>query len=259
MSRPNLGKWETLVIFGGTSRIAQEVARKAAADNRRIIIVGRHVMRLELVRGDLLARGAPRVDAIACDLADIRQHEALWIELDVLLTEPAAYLLAYGTLGDQKVAESNVAYAVSELTTNLVSSVALLTVLGERLLSGGNGLIAVITSVAGDRARRSNYVYGMTKGGLSLFTQGLRARLHPHGIRVLTIKPGPVRTPMTRDLPGRSFADPRAVGQAIYSQLVTGHRDIMYTPWYWRWIMTVIRLLPETMAKRLNFLTVIVA
>lgn len=245
--------WSTLVVFGGTSRIAQEVARAAARDHRKIILVGRHPSRLASVRGDLLARGAMGADTVVCDLADATQHGSMWGELDTTLTDSAAFLLAYGTLGNQHRAEADTAYALSELTTNFVSAAALLTALANRAALGHGGVVAVITSVAGDRARRSNYVYGTAKGALALFTQGLRARLHPQGVRVLSIKPGPVRTPMTRDLSGRSLAEPSMVGRAIYRELVSGHRDVMYVPWHWRWVMAIIRMIPESIAKRLNF------
>ena len=116
------------------------------------------------------------------------------------------------------------------------------------------GRIAVITSVAGDRARRSNYIYGTAKGALALFVQGLRAKLHSTGVRVLTIKPGPVATPMTAHMPGSAkFADPAAVACAIYQEIEHGRRDILYVPGRWRWIMTVIRLIPEGIGKQLKF------
>jgi NAD(P)-dependent dehydrogenase (short-subunit alcohol dehydrogenase family) len=108
--------------------------------------------------------------------------------------------------------------------------------------------------VVGDRARRSNYIYGTAKGALALFVQGLRAKLYSAGVRVLTIKPGPVATPMTAHMPGSTkFADPALVARTIYREIEHGHRDILYVPGRWRWIMTVICLIPESIGKRLKF------
>src|SRR5208283_660508 len=116
------------------------------------------------------------------------------------------------------------------------------------------GCIAAISSVAGDRGRRSNYIYGSSKGALSLFLQGLRNRLYPSGVRVLTIKPGPVRTPMTDALPGsRHFTDPGRVGRDIVRGLEERSPDVLYTPGFWRYIMIVVRLIPEAIFKRLSF------
>jgi short-subunit dehydrogenase len=108
--------------------------------------------------------------------------------------------------------------------------------------------------VAGDRARRSNYIYGTAKGALALFVQGLRAKLYTAGVRVLTIKPGPVATPMTAHMPGSAkFADPVAVARTIYREIEHGSRDILYVPGKWRLIMTVIQHIPEAIGKKLKF------
>jgi hypothetical protein len=136
---------------------------------------------------------------------------------------------------------------------NFVSVAAILTLFAADLERRRGGCIAVISSVAGDRGRSSNYVYGSAKGGLSLFLQGLRSRLYPSGVRVLTIKPGPVRTPMTDELPGSThFADPRWVARDIVRGLDRS-RDVLYTPGFWRYIMIAVRLLPEALCKRLSF------
>lgn len=123
---------------------------------------------------------------------------------------------------------------------------------GAELERRRTGCIAAITSVAGDRGRRSNYVYGSAKGGLSLFLQGLRSRLYPVGVRVITIKPGPVQTPMTDGLPHAArFANPQQVARDIVHSLEQRSPDVLYTPKIWRYIMTGIELIPETVFKRL--------
>jgi decaprenylphospho-beta-D-erythro-pentofuranosid-2-ulose 2-reductase len=243
-----------IVILGATSKIAQEIARLAAAEGKELLLVARHPARLAVVAGDLAARGASRVEPVACDLADIAAHPALVKEILAKMPDFDTLLLAYGTLGEQARAEDSPEYALAELNTNFTSAVSLLMRLSAALAARRGGSIAVITSVAGDRARRSNYVYGTAKGALSLFVQGLRAKLYTSGVRVLTIKPGPVSTPMTAHMPGsRNFADPAAVARAIYREIEQGSRDILYVPGYWRWIMLVIRLIPEKIGKRLKF------
>jgi decaprenylphospho-beta-D-erythro-pentofuranosid-2-ulose 2-reductase len=140
------------------------------------------------------------------------------------------------------------------LQLNFLSAAAVLTLFAADLERRRTGCIAAITSVAGDRGRRSNYVYGSAKGALSLFLQGLRSRLHPAGVRVITIKPGPVRTSMTDHLPNQSrFADPERVARDIVRALERRSPDILYSPKIWRYVMTGVRQIPETIFKRLSF------
>ena len=243
-----------IVVLGATSKIAQEILRLAAAEGKELLLVARHPERLAVVAGDLAARGASRVEALASDLANIAAHPALVQEILARMPDFDALLLAYGTLVDQGQAENSPDYALAELNTNFLSAASLLMRLAAPLASRRGGCIAVITSVAGDRARRSNYVYGTAKGALSLFAQGLRAKLYTAGVRVLTIKPGRVLTPMTAQMPGSGrFADPAAVARAIYREIEHGSREVLYVPGYWRWIMLVIRLIPEQIGKRLKF------
>lgn len=245
---------QKIVVLGATSKIAQEIARLAAADRKELLLVGRSSERLAVVAGDLVARGAATVDCVSTDLADIASHPALVDEVLAKMPEFDTVLLAYGTLSEQARAEDSADYALSELTTNFTSAVSLLTRLSTVLMQRRTGCIAVVTSVAGDRARRSNYIYGTAKGGLALFTQGLRAKLLSAGVRVLTIKPGPVATPMTANLPGRGkFANPQAVARTIYCEIEHGDSDILYVPGYWRWVMMAIRHIPESIGKKLKF------
>jgi decaprenylphospho-beta-D-erythro-pentofuranosid-2-ulose 2-reductase len=163
-------------------------------------------------------------------------------------------LLAYGSMQDQKDTEASVDALLDELNVNFVSATALLTLFAADLEQRRTGCLAAITSVAGDRGRRSNYVYGSAKGALSLFLQGLRSRLHPAGVRVITIKPGPVRTPMTDHLPNSAhFADPVQVARDIVRALERRSPDVLYTPRIWRYVMTAVGQIPEGIFKRLSF------
>jgi short-subunit dehydrogenase len=243
-----------LVILGATSKIAQEVARIAAKEGREILLVARNEERLEAVAGDLLARGAARVETIGCDLADVANHQALWSRVENQMPEFTSVLLAYGTLGDQVRAEQSIAYTMRELNTNFISAASLLSYAAASLEHRKTGVLAVITSVAGDRARRSNYVYGSAKGALTLFVQGLRARLFASGVRVLTIKPGPVDTPMIAHMKkGLLTASPKSVAAIIYREMEEGKGEVIYVPAYWRAIMAVIRAIPESVGKKLKF------
>ena len=243
-----------LVILGATSKIAQEVARIAAREGREVLLVARNNERLEAVSGDLVARGASRVESIAADLSDTGKHEALWAQVEQRMPEMSSVLLAYGSLGDQARAETSVPYTMRELNTNFSSAASLLSYAAASLERRKSGVLAVITSVAGDRARRSNYVYGSAKGALTLFVQGLRARLFASGVRVLTIKPGPVDTPMIAHMKkGPLTASPKSVAAIIYRQMEEGNAEVIYIPAYWRVIMAVIRAIPESVGKKLKF------
>lgn len=245
---------EGMVILGATSRIAQEVGRLAAREGREMLLVARNQERLEAVAGDLMARGASHVETVVADLADISCHAELWSHIEGQMPGMASVLLAYGSLGNQQRAEDSVEYALHELNTNFNSAAGLLCRAAATLERNRGGVLAVITSVAGDRARRSNYVYGTAKGALTLLAQGLRARLFASGVRVLTIKPGPVDTPMIAHMKkGLLTATPRAVASRIYRKMEDGKADVIYVPGYWRPIMAVVRMIPESWAKKLNF------
>jgi decaprenylphospho-beta-D-erythro-pentofuranosid-2-ulose 2-reductase len=245
---------QKVVVLGATSGIAQEVQRLLARNGKEMMLVARSSERLEALRGDLMARGAPEVLTFTADLADTSTHVPILEFAKSHLADFDTILLAYGTMLDQKECQRSAALACQEIETNFVSAAALLTVFAEHFESAGAGCIAAITSVAGDRGRRSNYVYGAAKGALSLFLQGLRSRLYPTGVRVITIKPGPVKTAMTDHVAkGGMFADPEDVGRDIYRAMEKRAPDVLYTPRRWRLIMAVVRAIPETLFKRLAF------
>jgi decaprenylphospho-beta-D-erythro-pentofuranosid-2-ulose 2-reductase len=162
-------------------------------------------------------------------------------------------LIAHGTLADQKACEQDVATALRELSTNGLSVIALLTPLANLMEAAKSGTIAVISSVAGDRGRPSNYVYGTAKAAVTTFCDGLRARLYKSGVHVLNIKPGFVDTPMTAGmpLPGPLVAKPERVAADIV-RAVDRKKDAIYTPWFWSGIMLIIRSIPGFVFKRLS-------
>jgi short-subunit dehydrogenase len=217
-------------------------------------LVARSPERLSALKRDLLVRGAGDVLAFPLDFEETSHHSRLLQFAEEKFSGFDTVLLAYGSMLDQEQCQNSAALTIRQLHTDFVSAAALLTLFAEYFEPRKMGCIAVITSVAGDRGRRTNYTYGAAKGALSLFVQGLRSRLYPAGVRVITIKPGPVDTTMTASLPkNKPFADPRTVGKDIYRALERQSPEILYTPFYWRYVMRAVRTIPESVFKRLNF------
>ncbi len=253
-SIPRTPSLEKIVILGATSGIALEVERRLARYGLEMLLVARSAERLAALQSDLLARGAREVLTCAADLSSVRGHARIFDFVQRSFPTYDTVLLTYGSMQEQKEAEEFVDMLVDELNTNFVSASAILSLFAADLEKRRTGCIAALTSVAGDRGRRSNYIYGSAKGALSLFLQGLRSRLHPAGVAVITIKPGPVQTPMTDHLPhAERFADPELVARDIVGALDRRAPDVLYTPWYWRHIMRAVRQVPERFFKRMAF------
>lgn len=243
---------QKILILGATSAIAQATARLFAAEGAAFCLVGRGAERLEIVAQDLTARGAASVSCLTADLGACENHLKLIQRADAQLGGLDLALIAHGTLGDQAAGQADFAIALNELQTNFLSAVSLLTHLANLLEPRGRGALVAISSVAGDRGRQSNYIYGAAKGGLSIFLQGLRNRLAPAGVRVLTIKPGFVDTPMTAGFTkGPLWVGPEVIAACIHRGLARG-REVIYAPWFWRYIMLIIRAIPERLFKRLK-------
>jgi decaprenylphospho-beta-D-erythro-pentofuranosid-2-ulose 2-reductase len=242
-----------IAVFGATSAIAQATARLYAALGASFFLVGRHEEKLQQVASDLKARGATSVICQVSDTSLIETHEALLQAMIGNGGAPDIALLAWGTLPDQKAMEQSVPDTLREFTINGTSVIALCAALAGVLEKAGKGTLAVITSVAGDRGRRSNYTYGAAKAAVSTFVAGLRARLQASGVHVLTIKPGFVDTPMTASFKkGALWATPETVASGI-QQAITKKRNVVYLPWFWLGIMTVIKMVPEAVSKRLKY------
>ncbi len=239
----------TILVLGATSAIAMAVQRQLATPNAHFFLVARSKEKLNAVAQDLLVRGAAAVDMVVTDLDDTTQHPALLASALSRLGTLDLALLAHGVLGDQLAAQYDYATAERVLVTNFLSPVSLLTWLANCCEQQGRGTLAVISSVAGDRGRKSNYVYGASKGALDTFLSGLRNRLDRRGVHVLTIKPGFVATPMTAHIPrNRLFATPEAVAEGILRAIRT-RKDVLYVPWFWWPIMSIIRAVPERLFK----------
>lgn len=241
-----------ILIVGATSAIAVSCARLWAAQGASFILAGRDVARLEQVAADLKGRGAAETSTLVFDITAHDGHEKA---LQLAFASPVdIVLVATGSLPDQGACEADQALMVREISANSVSVMALVMAVATRMKAQGQGTIAVISSVAGDRGRYSNYIYGSAKAALSTFCDGLRARLVRHGVHVLTIKPGIVATPMTAGLtmPGPLVSTPERVGRDIVAA-VARKADVLYTPGYWRLIMWIIRMIPAPLFKRMKF------
>jgi len=243
---------QRVLIIGATSAIAEATARIYASRGSRLYLVARDPKRLDAIVEDLRVRGAGTVGCSSLDINDLARHEevldAAWADLGDL----DVVLVAHGTLPDQKSCETSVETALNEFATNGTSTIALLTPLANRMERAGRGTIVVISSVAGDRGRASNYLYGAAKAAVTTFLSGLRQRLARHGVNVVTIKPGFVDTPMTRNFKkGLLWAKPAAVATGIVKAADKG-KPVAYLPGFWLLIMTVIRSIPEFIFKRIS-------
>ena len=238
-------------LFGASSGIAEQVARLFAERGDRLVLVARDAGALQRIADDLKVRGAAQVETVVADFSDLESLGEVaamaWAACDGLDTA----LVAYGTLPDQKRTETDPAALREALSLNFMSPAALANLLALRFETQGAGTLAVITSVAGDRGRQSNYAYGAAKGGLQRFLEGLRHRLRSSSVRVLDVRPGFVSTRMTAHLPqgGPLWATPEKVARTIVAAL-DGGRDVLYAPRFWRAIMLVVRSLPRPLFHR---------
>jgi decaprenylphospho-beta-D-erythro-pentofuranosid-2-ulose 2-reductase len=241
-----------ILILGATSLIAQETARNFAKDKSDFYLVSRSEEKLEEVKSDLLVKGAASVLIESAALAEIEKHDTLFNNINSKFPGFDTVLLAYGSLSDQERCQNDRTLALKELGINFTSAISLLTLIANYFEKNGKGTIAVITSVAGDRGRKKNYIYGAAKAGLNVYLQGLRNRFGKTNIKVLTVKPGFVDTPMTKDFKkGPLFAGADKVGQDIY-QAIQKEKDSIYSPAFWGIIMLIIKSIPERFFKKLN-------
>jgi len=241
-----------VLIIGASSAIAQAIARIFASKGDKLFLVARNAEKLEEHAEDLRVRGATQVEYVAMDVLDFEKHQSTIEMADTKLDGLDLALIAHGTLPDQKTCEQSVEDTRKEFEINCTSTISFLTHLANYFEEKKAGTIAAISSPAGDRGRQSNYVYGAAKGALSVFMQGLRNRLFPCGVHVLTIKPGFVDTPMTRDFKkGILWVSPETVAKHIYTA-IEKKKNTAYVPCFWAIIMFIIKLVPENIFKRLR-------
>jgi len=241
-----------IIVAGATSAIAEATCRSFARQGDRLYLVGRRENELRNISADLKIRGADRVDYQVLDLSKPDEHQQLLENAELAMEGVDMLFVAYGTLPDQQACEESFELSLQEFNTNCVSVLSLVSLTANLFQKQKNGHIVVITSVAGDRGRKSNYLYGTAKGAVSIFLQGLRNRLYDSGVHVLTVKPGFVDTPMTKDFTkGILWASPQTVASKI-NKAINNKSDILYVPWYWQVILLVIKSIPETLFKRMS-------
>ncbi|MDH4318795.1 MAG: SDR family oxidoreductase [Desulfobulbaceae bacterium] len=243
---------QKVLIIGATSAIAEAFARRLAEQGERLYLMARNKEKITAIAADLTIRGAESVNYSILDFNNFYDHRQALDQAIGALEGLDIVLIAHGTLPDQKSCENDFGITLRELNSNAISTLSLLTRLADYMEQRKSGTIAVISSVAGDRGRQSNYVYGAAKGMTTIFLQGLRNRLQRSGVRVMTIKPGFVDTPMTKDFKkGLLWATPEQVAGDILKG-IRKQRDVLYTPFFWRYIMLIIKAIPEKIFKKLS-------
>ena len=243
---------QRILIIGATSAIAEACARLFAARGDQLYLAARSSQKLAAIAADLGIRGTSLPGQAIFDANDLNGHAWLLAQASAHMGGLDTVLIAHGTLSDQAACEQSVDQTLAEIQTNGLSVVALLTRIAQQFEAQGKGTIGVISSVAGDRGRQSNYVYGSAKALVSSFLSGLGQRLSKQGIKVVNIKPGFVDTPMTAAFKkGALWAKPEAVAKGIVSAMDSG-KPVAYVPGFWWLIMTIIKNVPEQIFRKLS-------
>lgn len=239
-----------VLILGATSDIAQAIAHQHAEKGDTLILTGRKLGKLKPIQSDLTIRYHPSIYIQSFDAVATSQHQSFYHDLP---SSPDIVYCVFGYLHEQKEAEKNWPVAHQMLQVNYVGAASILHYVAQDFEQRQHGTIVGISSVAGDRGRGSNYYYGSAKAGFTTYLSGLRNRLAASHVHVLTVKPGYVRTAMTEgmSLPALLTAEPTQVARAIL-KAVRRKKHVLYVKRVWRWIMWVIRLIPEPIFKRLS-------
>ena len=239
-----------LLIIGANSDIAKAVARKYSEQGYNIYLAARNSTELELFSNDIVIRTQRDVKCVELDILNFASHHSFYNSLD---EKPFGVITAVGYLGVQDESESNFTEAKKIIDTNYTGIVSLLNIIADDFEERKSGFIIGISSVAGDRGRKKNYLYGSAKAALTTYLSGLRNRLYSANVHVMTVLPGFVATKMTEgmDLPEKLTVQPEQVAENIYTAQQKG-RNVIYTGWFWRWIMLIIKLIPEWKFKRME-------
>lgn len=245
-------KNQAVLIAGATSAIARALAARLAAEGATLYLAGRDAAEIQRIAADLDVRYQASVSWGRFEAEDYSTHAVVVDEAIRTMGRLDGVVVSVGQLGEQPEAEADFEHAQRIIHSNYTGAASLLAHAANHLEAQRHGFIVGISSVAGDRGRQSNYVYGSAKGALSLFLQGLRNRLHGSDVHVLTVKPGFVDTKMTFGKPNLFLvARPQQVASDILNAL-NKKKAVLYTPWFWRWIMVLIRTIPEPLFKRLS-------
>lgn len=244
---------EKILVVGANSAIAEAYAKLKAKSGTEFYLIGRDQDRLSALQCDLIVRGSGPVNIGLCDFADISQHPSTIEKAFGLLKEVDVVLVAHGTLPDQDKCNCDTSYALAAFNINAVATISILNLIANYLSEQKKGVIACISSVAGDRGRQSNFLYGSSKAAVTTYLQGLRNRLHCDNVSVVTIKPGFVDTPMTAHVQKNGFlwSQPELVAKQI-STAILKKKPVVYTPKFWWFILLVVKLIPEKIFMRMS-------
>lgn len=241
-----------ILIIGATSAIAHHTAINFAQSGWELHLVARNNEKLDIIRQDILARHKTQISTYKQDALDFDNHQVLFDDVLKNADSLDAVLIAHGTLPNQEETQNEPEQIRKEFDINALSVMSYATIAAEYFEKKKSGNISIISSVAGDRGRMSNYVYGAAKSAVSAFASGLRARMQKSGVNVLTVKPGFVDTPMTDNVEKNFlFANPKDVGKAIYDAIIN-EKDVLYVPGFWKIIMLIVKSVPESIFKKLK-------
>ena len=244
---------KNIVIIGATSGISQSVTKKMLADDVCMHLVARDERKLNIVASDIASRGCGEVHCYQLDFNMLSQHASVVQDIIDKAGVIDTLFVCYGIMHSQSDCEADVTKAVEQVTSNYTSVVSLLVLFSQVMQKQNTGTIAVVSSVAGDRGRKSNYIYGSAKAGLTTFLEGLRYKLYEKGIHVLTIKPGFVDSPMTAHLKkGILWVSTEVVAEHIMNA-INKKKSVAYVPPFWFLIMLIIKNIPAFIFRKLNF------
>ena len=239
-----------VLIIGAKSDIAKATAREYAKQGYDLYLAARNAKELEEFKQDVVTRTQRSVKLLELDILDYKSHQAFYEQLE---EKPLGVISAVGYLGEQEKAQSDFEEAQRIMDTNYTGVVSLFNIIADDFEKRRSGFMVGISSVAGDRGRKSNYIYGSAKAALTAYLSGLRNRLYAAQVHVLTVKPGFVATKMTEDmdLPEKLTAHPEEVAEDIYKAQQKG-KSVLYTKWIWRWVMMIIKMIPEWKFKGMS-------
>lgn len=241
---------KTILILGAGSDMGQAIAKRFAMEGWGLTLAARNAEMLEALAGDLRIRSDFAVRTQPFDALEFAGHRAFY---EALEPKPDAAVCVFGYMGDQLLARTDFDEVRKTIDTNFTGAVSILNLVADDFEKRGQGAIIGISSVAGDRGRQSNYIYGSAKAGFTAYLSGLRNRLAQKGVHVMTVKPGFCRTRMTEhlELPAALTSTPEQVADAVFRGLQK-KRNVVYTLWMWRWIMLVIKHIPEFVFKKMG-------
>ena len=242
---------KNLLILGATSGIAQAYINRVANKFEKIVLVARDAQKLAQLSSHVATISKATVSVVESDLSASSRHEELISSVVSQMGSIDCALISYGQLTDQSRCIDDASYAMEQFNVNGTSTISLSLYLARQMTTQNSGTLAVIGSVAGDRGRRSNYCYGAAKSAVESFLAGLRSEIQQHNVHVLTIKPGFVDTPMTSNIKkGALWASADKVASDI-DLAIQKRKNLLYTPWFWRYIMLIIKSIPEFIFKKL--------